>query len=294
MKRYSTLGGFLLVAAVCLVAGCASKPSATTQAKLLIGGQSINALIPARERNRIDRAFQPAYVGNILIAQALGTVIQQRQHLAVRASNVYMSQPKARRSAVSGWLVTRKNGALQVLFINERGKTLRIVAVAKSAGNSTPHLDTLNPPRALTSKETALWRARALAFTAKIKPCSDNYQPVVIPVDAAGKRQIFVFLLPLAPANKMMLGGYYLIKIDAAGTRILDTHSYTRSCLEMHRNPKAVGVAVTENKSPTPTATQVYANLRYGLPVYVTTAGNHRQWKIKQGQISSLKKSAPQ
>ncbi|MGA7965987.1 MAG: hypothetical protein WCB49_08895 [Gammaproteobacteria bacterium] len=293
MKRFSTIGGFLLGATACLIAGCASKPPAATQAKLLIGGQSLDALIPAAERSRIAGAFQAPYRGNILIAQAMGTIIEQRQQLAVRASNAYMTQPKAQLSRVSGWLITRKNGTPEVLFIDAHSKTLRVVAIAKDVGNSTPHLETLDPPRALTGKETSLWTARALAFTAKITPCSHSYQPVVIPVEAAGKKQIFVFLLPLAPAKTMMLGGYYRVKINADGTRILDTHTYTRSCLKMHRNPKAVGIAVTENESPTPTAPQVYASLRYDLPVYVTTTRNHRQWKIEQGHIS-LSKTATQ
>lgn len=289
MKRFPTIGGFFLVATACLVAGCASKPPPATQAKLLIGGQSLNALIPAAERKRIDRTFPAGERGNILIAQAMGAVIQQRQQLAVRASNAYMSQPKSQRSSVSGWLVTRPNVVPEVLFVDAHGKTPRIVAVAKGTGNSRLQLDTPHPPRALTPEENALWRARTLAFTAKISACSRNYQPVVLPVDAAGKKRIFVFLLPLAPADTMMLGGYYRIKIDATGTRILDTHGYTRSCLKIHRNAKAVGIAVTENESPTPTAPQVYANLRYGLPVYVTTARNHRQWKIEQGKISLAK-----
>lgn len=296
MKRLTTINVFWLVAALCLAAGCASKPQAGGEKSLLIGGQSINALISAAERKRIDNSFEPGYRGNLLIAQAMGAEIAHRQRLAVSASDVYMAQPEAQRTQLAGWLVTRKSGKLEVLFIAQgANKSPRVVATAQATTDQVkPRLDTLHSPRPLTGEETALWQARRLAFTAKISPCTKSYHPVVIPVEAAGNKQIFVYLLPLAPAGTMMLGGYYRIKINARGTRILDTHGYTRSCLKMHRNPKAVGIAVTENESPTPTAPQVYANLRYGLPVYVTTSKNNLQWEINQGHISTLKKPVGQ
>lgn len=292
MKRLSIIKGSGLVAILCLVAACASKPAANAPAsRLLIGGQSIDALIPAAERNRIDTAIQPGYRGSILIAQAMGTEIAWRQRLAVDASDVYMAQAEDRRAKLAGWLVVRTKGTPEVLFISEHGHKPSIVAVARSTGRkSKPRLQTLASPRALDGSEMAMWKARKLAFTAKITPCSSRYHPVVIPVVAAGKKQLYVYLLPLAPAGTMMLGGYYRIKINAAGTKILDTHGYTRACLKMHGNPKAVGIAVTENESPTPTAPQVYANLRYGLPVYVTTSKNNRQWAIRKGKIAPLKK----
>lgn len=296
MKRLKTINVVWLVVALCLAGGCASKPPASREESLLIGGQTINQLIPAADRKRIDNSFQPGYRGNLLIAQAMGAEIAHRQRLAVSASDVYIAQPQARRAHLAGWLVTRKNGKLEVLFIAKgTKKTPRVVATAQATTDQAkPRLDTLQSPRALTDAETALWQARALAFTARITPCTKNYQPVIIPVEAGGKKQIFVYLLPLAPAGTMMLGGYYRIRINADGSQILDTHGYTRSCLKMQRNPKAVGIAVTENESPTPTAPQVYANLRYGLPVYVTTSKNNMQWEIKQGHITALKKPVGQ
>jgi|GEM_PF-2051483 len=297
MKRLTIIHALRLVATLtlCLAAGCASKPQANKEGSLLIGGQTLKELIPTAERERIDRTFQAGYRGNLLIAQAMGTEIARRQRLAVSASDVYMAQPEAQRAHLAGWLVTRKSGKLEVLFIaKDATGAPHVVAIARSADQAKPRLDTLQSPRALTDSETALWQARGLAFTAKITPCTKSYHPVIIPVEAAGKKQIFVYLLPLAPAGTMMLGGYYRIKTNASGLQILDTHGYTRSCLKMQRNPKAVGIAVTENESPTPTAPQVYANLRYGLPVYVTTSKNNMQWKIEQGHIKPLKKPVGQ
>lgn len=291
MNRFKTINVVWLVVALCLAGGCASKPPASREESLLIGGQTINQLIPAAERDRIDRTVQHSYRGNLLIAQAMGAEIERRQQLAVSASNVYIAQPQARRVHLAGWLVTRKNGKLEALFIakDTTGRP-QVVAIAQPTDQAKPRLDTLQSPRALTDAEAALWQARGLAFTARITPCTKSYQPVIIPVEAAGKKQIFVYLLPLAPAGTMMLGGYYRIRISADGSQILDTHGYTRSCLKMQRNPKAVGIAVTESESPTPTAPQVYANLRYDLPIYVTTSKNNMHWKIEQGRIKPLKK----
>lgn len=291
MKRPTTFWTCMLAAALCLTAGCASRqPSGNNSTKLVIGGQTMDALVPAAERARINRTFPPGYRGSVLIAEAMGGQIAHRQHLAVAASDAYMNWPQKPDAHLVGWLVTRKGGHYRVLFIaGGQDQPPRVVAIARDAGHATPRLERLGSPRALTAGETALWNARRLAFTAKITPCSQSYHPVVIPVDAAGRKQLYVYLLPLAPADTMMLGGYYLIKTDVGGTRIQDTHGFTRSCLEMKRNPRAVGIAVTEHESPVPTAPQVYANLRYGLPVYVSTSKNDRQWEIKKGRISPLK-----
>ena len=280
----------LLAAALAVTAGCATGPARSGKT-LLIDGQPLSSLLPAAERHRVDTKIPGQYRGDVLIAQAIGGVLVRHQEAAVEASDAYLKSRGQNPPKLAGWLIIRRNGAPRVLFIARRHGAPRVVATASHIHGETATVKRLGSPRALTGEETALWKARALAFQAKMTPCSKEYHPVVIPVTAAGKKEIYVYLLPLAPRNKIMLGGYYRIEINAQGTQILDTHAYTHACLEVTRKPGAVGAGVTEVKSPAPTAPQVYANLRYHLPIYVTTVQNHRRWKIERGRITLLEKT---
>lgn len=280
----------LLAAALALTAGCASRPARPAN-KLLIDGQPLSKLLPAAERHQVDNEIPGQYRGDVMIAQVIGHVLVRHQKVAVEASDAYLDNAGKNPPKLAGWLMIHRDGGLRVLFIAHIHGTPRVVATASHIHGKTAAIKRLGSPRALTREESALWKARTLAFHAKMTPCSKEYHPVVIPVTAAGKKEIYVYLLPLAPSNRIMLGGYYRIKINAQGTQILDTHAYTHACLEVARKPGAIGAGVTEIKSPAPTAPQVYANLRYRLPIYVTTVQNHRRWKIERGRISLLGKT---
>ena len=275
--------------ALSLASGCASQPASSGN-RLLIDGQALPSLLTASQRRQIKNTIPERYQGDALIAQAVGRLLDNHQQIAVRATDAFLAKVGKHRPQLDGWLVVRKGGAEKVLFITMHNATPYIAAIASNVSKDGTRIEILKRLRTLDAGETALWKARTLAFQAKMKPCSKQYQPVVLPVTAAGVKEIFVYLLPLAPAGKIVLGGYYRVRISAQGTRILDTHAYTHACLEVERRPKAIGAGVTELESPTPTAPQVYANLRYNLPVYVTTTGNHLRWKIERGRITLMSK----
>lgn len=275
--------------AVLLASGCASQPTSSGR-QLLIDGQTLSSLLPAQQRRHIKNTIPQRYQGDALIAQAMGQLLDEHQQIAVDATNAYLAQTGKQRPHLAGWLVVRKQGKEEVLFITKHDTTPYVAAIASNVGKDGARIKVLETPRKLDAGETALWKARSLAFQAKMNYCSKRYHPIVLPVTAAGVDEIFVYLLPLASADKIVLGGYYRVRINAQGTRILNTHAYTHACLEVERRPKAIGAGVTELESPTPTAPQVYASLRYNLPVYVTTTGNHLRWKIEQGHINLLDK----
>lgn len=288
MKALPASLATLTLAAVVLSAGCASRAPQTKNA-LLIDGQTLNSLLPAGERQAIDKRIPASYRGSVLIAQAIGRILATHQKVAVEASDAYLAQADKNGPKLAGWLVTRHAAGLEVLFIATDNGQPRIVATARDVKAHSANVTQLESPRPLDAEQAAMWRARGLAFQADMQACSRHYHPVVFPVSAAGSKQIYVYLLPLAPAGEIMLGGYYRIKINAEATRIVDSHGFTRRCLQVRRNPKAIGAGVTEDESLTPTPPQVYANLRYGLPIYVKTTKNHLKWKIADGRISLIK-----
>ena len=193
--------------ALSLSSGCASQ-SASSGRQLLIDGQTLSSLLPAQQRRQIKNTIPERYQGDALIAQAMGQLLDDHQQIAVDATNAYLAKTGKQRPHLAGWLVVRKPGAEKGLFTTRHNGTPYVAAIASNIRKNTARIKMLETPRMLDAGETALWKARTLAFQAKMKSCSKQYHPIVLPVTAAGAREIYVYLLPLAPAGKIVLGGY--------------------------------------------------------------------------------------
>jgi len=279
----------LAALAAFVLAGCAGPtPTQTSGGSLRIDGRTPAAIVSPAEAQRIRKAIPARYQGKVLAAEALGRVIYEHATLAEDAaqrlspdwSDTFPQPPV-------GWLVERTASGLHVLFLIKADDRLRIAALA-SRGGAGNKLHVVRPgtPRALTPQQLVLWQARQLAFSRKFRPCSTRYDPAVIPVHAGGADQIGVYLLPeSSDPKRLFLGGYRVVTINADGDEILHTHAFTHSCASLERTPGAVAAAVTETRSDSPTAPQVYASLRYGLPVRVTTKGNALVWTVESGRI---------
>lgn len=277
-----------------MAAGCAGpSPSRIAgapppRAALLIDGLSPPRILTPREIKRITRTTPADLRGDVIAAEALGSVVYAHNRLAALAGGLVAPGGRARfGEAPVGWITERKDGRLEVDFLVKAGGTLRIAAeVSRPSRGGKPEVHQFRHPRALKSEEKRLWRARELAFSAKIKFCSPRYNPVVIPLEAGGKKYFYVYLLPAgADPDSLFFGGYYRITVDADAARVLETHAFTRNCIKLRRNPKATAVAITEVNSSTPTTAQVYANLAYGLPLRIATTANGVLWLVRDGQV---------
>jgi hypothetical protein len=288
--RYGLCGGFLAALAV----GCAgpqTSPTARQSAStpLKIDTLTTAAILSTGELSRIAKKTPAQFRGDVIAAEALGRVVYAHEHLATLATRLVAPDGHASFGyAPAGWITERTAEGLKVVFVVKVDGSPRIAAeVLQKQQNAKPQVSRLSVPRALTPQETVLWRARQLAFTAAITPCSPQYNPVVVPVEARGKNLLYVFLLPIdSDPDVMFFGGYYRIAISADGTQILETHAFTHACIRLRRNSKALGAGVTEVISDSPTAPQVYASLAYGIAVDVVTTDSGLLWKIEDGVIS--------
>ncbi len=280
-----------------LLGACAGTPPApsASEAPLLISGSGPEAILSAQEIARINSKTPPAFRDAILRAEAFGRVIYTHDRLANEAGNLVAPDGRSSfREPPAGWITERTPAGLTVNFLVNQQNTLAVAAVVtRTHGKLRVH--TFTPPRNLSPQETILWQARQLAYTAKFKACSKRYNPVVIPARISGVDLIYVYLLP-ASANPatIYLGGYQRIAIGPDGTQILEEHAFTHSCITLHRNAQSVAAQVTEFVSSSPTSAQVYASLRYDLPVYVETSSNGLRWKVENGVITLVKKIADQ
>lgn len=283
-------------AVLALLGGCATQPKAPSQTgrlRLSVDGQSIAAILSSAETTHISAHIPAKFQGQVLSAEALGTVVYRHAALvAAAAGRIGREQQWAGNTRPAGWLTERGDKRLRMLFlVHGRANTVRIaaIAMAQDATMTEVRIKKLTPPRPLSKSESALWRARQLAYSAKITPCTKRYNPVVIPVRAKNASELYVYLLPESQdPQRVFLGGYYRVAINDLGNRIVATHAFTRACLALRRGPGDVAASVTERKSNTPTAPQVYASLRYGLPIYVATVTNGLRWKVVKGRIELL------
>lgn len=291
-KLQRVLCGSLLAA---LAAGCAGPPASTGGHKavsvtpLKIDGLTPAAILRRKELSRISKGTPAEFRGDIIAAESLGRVVHAHELLAITAAALIAPGGHASfADPLAGWITERTDKGLMVAFVVKSGGSLRVAAeVTQRNDESKLHARRLAELRALTPGETTLWHARQLAFTAPFKSCAPQYNPVVIPLEAQGKNLFYVYLLPVSSnPDVMFFGGYYRITISGDGTQILDTHAFTRSCIELHRNPKAIAAGVTEVLSDSPTTPQVYASLAYAIPVDVVTSDNGVLWKVENGAIS--------
>ncbi|MGH8224980.1 MAG: hypothetical protein ACRER1_02340 [Gammaproteobacteria bacterium] len=275
-----------------LLGACANTSTpATNEAPLLISGHNPQAILSAPEMTRIADKTPPAFRDAVLRAEAFGRTIYTHDRLATEAGNlVAPGGHSSFREPLAGWLTENTSAGLTVNFLVKHQDTLAIAAeITRVQGKL--QLRQPSPPRNLTSQEMILWQARQRAYTAKFKACAKRYNPVVIPARLSGVDLIYVYLLPAsADPNTVYLGGYQRIAIGPDGSQILEEHAFTHGCITLQRNAQTTGVRVTELVSDSPTSAQVYASLRYDLPVYVETSSNGLHWKVEDGMITLVKK----
>jgi hypothetical protein len=281
-------------AAFALVAGCATAPrkptlaAKVTRSHVRVDGVALAKLLPAGELTRISREVPAAARGEAASNEAVGGALYAHYRLAVAAGR--QLAPHGRSILAwppAGWLIERTAQGLRIAFVVRMAKGFGIGATALAAPEGqTPQLQKIVPPRVLSDNEAKLWGARQLAFSAQFSPCSARYLPVMIPVAAGTHRNIDVYLLPSGPGRgQIFLGGYYRVVVNDSGGKILATHRFGKSCHTINGKAAAQGVQTTLNGSESPTIPEVFASLRYGRPVYVTTAANGALWKVSNGKI---------
>ncbi|MGH8274964.1 MAG: hypothetical protein ACRES9_12075 [Gammaproteobacteria bacterium] len=282
----------LAVILTALLAGCAGTPPANSgmKAPLLIAGLPPKAILPQTELARIAHDIPAKHRQKVIRAEAFGRLVYTRDQLAEQAGRrIAPSGQSPFDYPPAGWVTERTRAGLRLSFIVKEQNKIGVAAeVTRTNGGLKVHR--FSTPRPLIPEEIALWKARQVAYSSQFKPCSKRYNPVIVPVRIKGESFIYVFLLPAsANPDTVYLGGYHRIVVTPDGKAVLEDHAFTHGCITLRRNAKSVAAKVTEIVSNTPTAPQVYASLRYDLPVRVETVNNKLSWRIKNGHISLAK-----
>jgi hypothetical protein len=274
-----------------LLGGCAGAPQSSRVKPLLIDGQTPQAILGGKEMARINKRIPEAYRRDVARAEAFGRTIHAYYKLAHDAGKLVAPGGRSPFSyPAAGWVTEHTSKGLRFSFIVKKKDKIGIAAQV-TRGREGLDVHRLSPPGALNSDQLALWQARNTAYEGHFKPCSRNYAPTVMPVSAKGNPFIYVFLLPVGTnLNTLYLGGYHRVIVSPNGRTELENHAYTHDCITLHRRDKGAEARLTESVSDSPTAPQVFASLRYDLPIEVKTLGNGLSWQVKDGTISLLSK----
>jgi hypothetical protein len=147
----------------------------------------------------------------------------------------------------------------------------------------------LKTPQALTEFESR-------AAAARLQPCTEHYNTVVLPADSSASPNWVVYLIPgTQDALRIPLGGAHRLALDATAQHLVNERGFTRSCLvlgdpEGDAKQRPVMLATTHFMDPVPTEIHVFWNLWTGIPLDILTPPNGTIWNISKGQISLVKR----
>jgi hypothetical protein len=149
----------------------------------------------------------------------------------------------------------------------------------------------LESPTKLTAYESGAASARSAATTSKFQRCAEKYNSVVLPAaDASGTNWV-VYLLPGTTRNDVVpIGGTY--RVETNGADIVSQRGFTRTCIALQTDPRAVGLVITHLLDAVPTEAHVFWSLWAKKPMYVSTPPNGTVWVIEGSKIKLVERKA--
>lgn len=211
-----------------------------------------------------------------------------RDIAASRATNAAIAALAGRERArgdIAGWIVVPYEQGFLVRFVTQTEQSVIDVSVDPFSALA-PYVVENEPSKALSPRETAMWRARQLAIEEPIARCSDRYNTVVLPESDRDDSDWLVYLIAVAmDPTHFMVGGHHRIRVDATGGRVLEQFAFSRGCMSPEYEPRSAGFVVTHLVSSEPVETQVYLSLLHGMRLFVATTEPKQLWSIDKGLV---------
>ncbi len=148
--------------------------------------------------------------------------------------------------------------------------------------------DYSDKPIKLTDWQKSIFRATETAMMTNILLCSNNYNPVVLPLSLGDTQYLFTYLL--AASNQpdlVILGGHHRFIISQDGNKILQHKAHTKSCLSGEMIDSANSQVVTHLNDPIPNEIHIYISYLYEIPIYVWTP-DQSLWQVSEGKITAV------
>lgn len=246
-----------------------------------------SAAAPAAAPARAAASMAEPEAAAIGAAEAAGSRIWRHDRAAAVVSDALVAR-SPRDARVRGWITEEGGDAIVVTFVDATPAALYRATVAadgKLVGGLTAH----DAPVALSPFEAGAAAARAAALASKDWPrCANSINTVVLPSAPGGASAWTVYLLPgTTRADTVPIGGTHRIETDDRGT-IVAQRPFTRTCVALQTDPRAVGLVISHLLDPTPTEAHVYWSLWAGKSLYVAT--ERTTWAIESGKVSVVER----
>jgi hypothetical protein len=183
-----------------------------------------------------------------------------------------------------GYITERRGNEIRVTFYGaEKGEADAALYRVVVPESGAPHLaEKMSEPEPLSAYEAGAVAARGLALSERFEPaCSRQHNTVVIPAPVGAESGWAVYILPgTTDAKVLPVGGAHRVEVNAAGDRIINRRAYSRSCLNLTNEPKAVALVLSHLLDPQPTELHVFWSLQTRKPLAVVTVPAGSMWFV--------------
>jgi hypothetical protein len=255
---------------------------------ILIGVIIVVAIL-RKKTSQSKREIHPKHATLIRDAEAFGMAIYKQDTLANQAINLLCKlniSPYDWR--IIGWLtLLDKDGKDVVRFYGtDEDQVIALYQVSFPTGR-TPICEDLEATTA-SPEESAIFRARQLAFSSMKMVCSSMYNTAVFPNPQAEGWLVYLLAATSDPYG-FFVGGHHRVTVNLDGSLIIKSEPLSKSCLQLQCYPGMGDHAVTTFEA-TPNETHIFASLSIGKPLTVVTV-NGFVWHIRNGKVSAESKS---
>lgn len=253
---------------------------------LIIAALALNGT-PAYSESALPSAL-PAAEESAAIASAewTGLTIYRHDQAAAVATDAALALRQIKRDKrVRGWVTEDLGSEVLVTFLDETPAALYRVPVKDGIAGT---VEVLKTPTPLSPYESGAANARFLALSAKFEPCSKRYNSVVLPGSTPSEDWV-VYLVPgTTKSNIVPIGGTFRFGIK--NSEVVSQRGFTRTCITLPSDPKAVALMITHLLDAVPTEAHVYWSIWAKKPMYVATPPDGTIWHVDGAKIGLVER----
>lgn len=223
----------------------------------------------------------------------MGALLYHHDRAAAAATDALLKVRGFKRNkSLEGWVTEARGDSIAVTFFGrskdgENAAFYRVLVGADGTLMEKP--SALKNPEPLSEFEADAAQARALALKSSFQPCAEKYNSVVLPVGDSREDWV-IYLLPGTTNHRTVpIGGSYRINANIKNGEA-SVRPYTKTCVQLENDPRAVALMMTHLLDPQPTDIHVFWSTWARKPIYVSIHSNGTIWSIEGGSIRLIRR----
>ncbi|HMN35309.1 MAG TPA: hypothetical protein PKE36_07855 [Chiayiivirga sp.] len=235
----------------------------------------------------------PEEAAAIASAERIGESLFRHDRAAAVATDAALRiRGFKRNKTLRGWITTEHaDDGIDVVFFGGTDEAspaefYRVAVDSSGAVRGKPRIST--PPLPLQGAELAAARAHLMAESVEFTPCSNQYNSVTLPADEGSERWSIYFLPGTKKGGVVPIGGSQRVSVDLA-TGETQIRPYTRTCVTLQNDPRAVALMMTHLLDAVPTEVHVFWSLWVGKPIFLSTPDG-TLWSVEGSTVRMVKR----